>query len=121
MSGPFYQDTVHVLRPTATTNRAGETVLNYDGLEDAPGYPRALVHVRPIGQTELPDLDRASAQNEWRLATRPGSGDWDITSTDWLRLPDGTITEVRGDAARPSDPITGRLDHVEVLVRRING
>lgn len=121
MSGVFYQDRVFVLRPSSTTNRAGETVLSYAGLELATGFPRDRVQVRPTSQAELPREDRATAMSEWRLATEPGSGDWDIRSSDWIRLPDGTICEVQGDAARPSDPLTGGLDHVEVLVHSRRG
>lgn len=117
----FYNDRVLVLRPVTKTNRANETVLDYNGLEDAPGFPRDLCHVRPTSQTELPAEDRATAMSEWRIATKPGSGDWDVRSGDWVRLPDGTIASVQGDTARPSDPITGRLDHVEVLVRSVRG
>lgn len=117
----FYHDRVFVLRPATKTNRAQETVLDYTGLEDAPGFPRDRAHVRPTSQSELPAEDRATAMSEWRIATEPGSGDWDVRSGDWVRLPDGTIASVQGEAARPSDPITGRLDHVEVLVRSVRG
>lgn len=121
MSSAFYHDRVFVLRPGTSTNRAGETVLVYTGLELAAGFPRDLCHVRPTSQAELPAADRATAMSEWRIATKPGSGDWDVRSGDWVRLPDGTITAVQGEAARPSDPINGRLDHVEVLVRSVRG
>ena len=121
MSGVFYQDRVLVLRPTTTTNRAGEPVFSYAGLELAPGFPRDLCQVRPTSQAELPAADRATAMSEWRIATKPGSGDWDVRPGDWVRLPDGTIAEVQGETARPTDPLSGRLDHVEVLVRSRRG
>lgn len=114
----FYNETVRVLRPTTTTNRAQETVLNYAGLESAAGYPRAQVQVRPAAQAENVTDDRAVALSEWLLQTEPGSGDWDVRSTDWVRLPDGTIATVVGDAARPVDPLSGGLHHVQVRVRR---
>lgn len=117
----FYADRVLVLRPTVKTNRANEQVLDYTGLELAPGFPRDLCQVRPTAQSELPAEDRATAVSEWRIATKPGSGDWDVRSGDWVRLPDGRIATVQGEAARPSDPITGTLDHVEVLVRSVRG
>jgi hypothetical protein len=118
MSGLFYHDTVFVLRPATKTNRAQETVLDYAGLELADGYPRALVQVRPTSQVEVSQVDRETALSQWRLATEPFSGDWDVVSTDWLRLPDGTIVRVLGDVAKPSDPQSGRLHHVELTVER---
>lgn len=121
MSDVFYQDRVFVLRPGTFVNRAGDAELAYAGLELAPGFPRDLCQVRPTSQAELPAEDRATAMSEWRIATKPGSGDWDIRSGDWVRLPDGTITDVQGDPARPTDPVSGRLDHVEVLVRSVRG
>lgn len=121
MSGLFFNDRVLVLRPPTTTNRAGETIRDYAGLADAPGYPRDLVHVRPVEQADIAAADRDTSVSEWRIATAPGSGDWDIQAGDWVRLPDGTIAAMQGDAAKPSDPLTGRLDHVEVRVRRADG
>lgn len=121
MTGYFYHDRVLVLRPGTTTNRAQETVLDYAGLEDAAGYPRDKCHVRPVSQDERPDVDRVAAIEEWTIATEPGSGDWDVRETDWVRLPDGRIAAVRGPAARPTDPVDGSLHHVEVRVRRTAG
>lgn len=121
MSGYFYHDRVLVLRPGTKTNRAQETILDYEGLELAAGYPRDKVQVRPVSQAERPDVDRNAATEEWDLATEPGSGDWDVRETDWLRMPDGRIASVVGPPARPSDPITGGLHHVEVRARRVAG
>lgn len=121
MSGYFYHDRVLVLRPGTKTNRAQETVLDYAGLEDAPGYPRDKVQVRPLSQAERPAEDRNASTEVWRLATEPGSGDWDVRATDWIRLPDGRIAAVDGPPARPSDPVSGALHHVEVTVRRVAG
>lgn len=121
MSSLFYHDTVHVLRPGTTTNRAQETVLDYVDLENAEGYPRARVHLRPLSQDEKPEEDRNANTEMWALATEPGSGDWDVLPTDWLRLPDGRIAAVDGPAARPSDPQSGRLHHVEIRARRVAG
>lgn len=121
MSDVFYNDRVYVLRPGTSTNRAQETTLDYSGLELAAGYPRDKVHVRPVSQTERPDVDRVAAAEEWMLATEPGSGDWDVRETDWLRMPDGRIAAVQGPAARPSDPVSGGLHHVEVRARRVAG
>lgn len=117
----FYHDRVFVLRPSTKTNRANETVLDYSNLRAAPGFPRDLCQVRPTSQDEVEGPDRAAAMSEWRIATEPGSGDWDVRSTDWIRLPDGTICTVQGEPARPSDPVSGELHHIEVLVRKANG
>ncbi len=119
MSGYFYHDRVLVLRPGTKTNRAQETVLDYDGLELAAGYPRDKVQVRPVDQGELSAEDRTNGVEEWKLATEPGSGDWDVRASDWLRMPDGRIAAVQGPAARPTDPISGALHHVEVRARRV--
>lgn len=121
MSGYFFHDRVLVLRPGTKTNRAQEVVLDYTDLELAPGYPRDKVHVRPTAQSELNDVDRNAGVEEWTIATEPGSGDWDVRESDWLRLPDGRIAAVSGPAARPSDPVSGKLHHVEVRVRRAAG
>lgn len=118
MSGPFYQDTVFVLRPPSKVNRAQETVFDYAGLADAEGFPRARVQVRPTSQIEVSEPDRETAVSQWRLGTEPFSGDWDVRPSDWLRLPDGTIVQVLGDVAKPSDPTSGRLHHVELTVER---
>lgn len=121
MSGYFYHDRVLVLRPGTKTNRAQETVLDYAGLEEAAGYPRDKVQVRPTAQSERPDVDRVAGLELWTLATEPGSGDWDVRETDWLRMPDGRIATVDGPPARPTDPVTGALHHVEVRARRSAG
>jgi hypothetical protein len=121
VTGYFYNDTVHVLRPGTTTNRAQETVLNYAGLEEAAGYPRALVQIRPVTSDELSDVDRVAGVEEWLLQTKPGSGDWDVRATDWIRLPDGRIVTVHGPALRPTRPEDGKLDHVQIRARRVAG
>lgn len=117
----FYNDTVHVLRPATKQNRAGETVLDYAGLELAPGYPRARVQVRPTSSGEQPDVDRTAAREEWLIQTEPGSGDWDVRATDWIRLPDGRVVTVVGEALRPTRPEDGVLDHVQIRARRVAG
>lgn len=119
MSGYFYHDRVLVLRPGVRENRARETVLDYEGLELAAGYPRDKVQIRPTSQSELSAEDRTAGVEEWTLATEPGSGDWDVTKNDWLRLPDGRIVAVHAPPARPSDPMTGLLHHVEIRARRV--
>lgn len=121
MSGYFYHDTVHVLRPPLVTNRANEEVRNYTGLELAAGYPRARVQVRPLSASETAEVDRDAAALLWLLQTEPGSGDWDVRSYDWLRLADGTILAVVGDPLRPTAPETGRLDHVQIRATRTVG
>jgi hypothetical protein len=121
VSGYFYHDRVLVLRPGTKTNRAQETVLDYAGLELAAGYPRDKVQLRPIAQSELNEEDRNAGTEVWALATEPGSGDWDVRDTDWLRLPDGRIAAVSGPPARPSDPVSGLLHHVEIRARRVAG
>jgi len=121
MSGFFYHDTVHVLRPGSKVNRAQEVTLDYVGLEAAAGYPRAQVQVRPVSSDERPDVDRDAAGQVWLLQTEPGSGDWDVRSSDWVRLADGTILAVQGDALRPTDPISGRLSHVQIRASRTAG
>ena len=121
MSGYFYHDRVLVLRPGTKTNRAEETVLDYTGLDLAAGYPRDRVQVRPLSQDEKSEEDRNAGTEVFALATEPGSGDWDVQATDWIRLPDGRIAAVDGPAARPSDPVSGALHHVEVRARRVAG
>lgn len=121
MTNLFFQERVHVLRPAVTQNRAGEDVRNYTDLAGQPGYPRDRVQVRPLRQEEIAGGDRDTSVSEWRLSTEPGSGDWDVAAGDWIRLPDGTIATVEGDAAKPKDPLTGKLHHVEILVRRAAG
>lgn len=123
----FYNDAVAVLRPAARANRAGDLVLDYAALlaaalaDPALGTSRPAVQVRPVAQAEKLGDDRASTTSDFRLATEPGSGDWDLRSTDWVRLPNGALCSVIGDVARPSDPMGGGLHHVEALVRTVRG
>lgn len=112
----FYPDTVLVLRPSSVTNRAQETVLDYRNLQ-AP-RPWAHVKVRPAVQTEQPATDRTLAVSEWLIASEPGRGDVDLLATDLVQLPTGERARVIGDPARPTDPVTGKLSHVQVLVRK---
>lgn len=127
MSGYFYHERVLVLRPGTKVNRAQETVLDYTGLELAAGYPRDKVEVRPTKQDEVSDGAPGSPSTfvagaeEFTIATEPGSGDWDVRDTDWLRMPDGRIAAVVGPPARGLDPVSGLLHHVEIRVRRVAG
>jgi|GEM_PF-5253813 len=118
MSGLFYNDTVEVLRPPTTTNRAGEATLDHAGLRLAAGVAREGVQVRAVAQAEVVGEDRETAISEWLLQTEPGSADWDIQSTDWVRLPDNTIATVIGDPARTTNPISHGFSHLQVRVRR---
>lgn len=122
----FYNDTVKVHRPGTRDNRAGDTVPALDELlaalaaGTAEGTPRAEVHVRTTNaSTDVVADDRDLTLAWWRVASRPGSGDWDLLPGDLLELPDGAIASVVGIPARPSDPIGGGLHHVEVLVRQV--
>lgn len=123
----FYNDAVTRFRAPTKANRAGETVPDYAALAaaleagTAVGATRANVHVRPTSQDEIVAEDRNAQASEWRVASAPGSGDWDVAADDWLKLPDGTIVSVVGDPARPSNPIGGGLHHVVVLVRKVTG
>lgn len=114
----FYNQTVAVLRPPEKTNRAGEKSLDYAGLDVAEGTPWLNVAVRPTSQQEVVGDDREAALSQWRLASQPGRGDVDVLHTDWVRLPTGEVCVVVGEVARPNDPISGRIDHVEVTVER---
>lgn len=122
----FYQDTVNVYRPGSRENRAGDQVPATDVLLAeiaagiAVGAPRDQVQVRTTNaSTDVVAEDRDLTVAWWKLATRPGSGDWDIRAGDLVALPDGTVASVVGIPARPSDPIGGALHHVEVLVRDV--
>jgi len=120
MSG-FYSETVSRLRPGVKQNRALESVPDYDGLREAPGLEWERVHVRPVSQTEVVGTDRATAVSQWLLASEPGSGDFDVVSTDWVRLPDGTVCQVIGAPARPTDPLSGGLHHIQLLLEEAHG
>lgn len=123
----FYNDAVTVYRPARKTNRAQESVLDYAGLraaiaaETAPGVDRSDVQVRPISQSEVNDESAATQISGWAIATRPGTGDWDIEPTDWILLPTGELVELVGEPARPSDPFGGGVHHVEVRTQRAVG
>lgn len=128
MSGLFYHDTVRVLRPQLKQNRAGDTTPDYNALRTAAladpslGVARENVQVRPTasdGRSEIIRDDRDTTFSEWRISTAAGTGDWDVQANDWIRLPDGTITQVYGRPARPTDPVGGALHHVQVLVREV--
>lgn len=112
----FYNQTAHVLRPPMVASRAGELEPDYTNLEAAPGRPWTRLRVRPLQQGLAVDDDRRSDVAAWMIASEPGAGDVDLLPTDWLRLPSGEIVTVAGAIARPSDPFTGKLHHVEVRV-----
>jgi hypothetical protein len=116
----FYNDEVALLKPPMRANRAGEQRPDYTGLADAEGVPWRAVQVRPLSQAELPGEDRETALSSWRIASRPGTPVPDVDNIDWIRLPDGTVTQVVGDIARPSDPVRGGTHHVELTVERAN-
>jgi hypothetical protein len=117
----FYNQTVQRLRPTVRTNRSGEQELSYAGLESAEGVDWTGVHVRPTQQLEVLAEDRETAVSQWRIGSEPGRGDFDLLSTDWVRLPDGIVCSVVGEVARPSNPLNGSIDHLEVNVQRAIG
>lgn len=112
----FYNQTVQILRPPVRRSRSAEERPDYAGLEQAPGTDWVNVRVRPLQQGLDVDDDRRVDTAAWWIASEPGSGDVDLLPTDWLRLPGGEITAVAGAIARPSDPFTGELHHVEVRV-----
>lgn len=118
MTHLFYNDKVSVLRPPTAPNRAGEQVFDYSELRAAEGVDREGVQVRAVAQDEVIGEDRETAISEWMLQTEPGSPDWDIQSTDWVRLPDGTVATVHGDPARAKNPISHSFSHLQVRVRR---
>ncbi len=115
----FHNDTVDVLRPEVTEDRAGTKRLSYVGLRGKPGVARAGVQVRPVTSTEDVDDEGITVVTGWQIATRPRSGDWDVRAGDWLRLPDGTIVAVEGDPAKPT--LFGRIHHVRVTATRAKG
>jgi len=117
MSGAFYRETVHVLRPTERQTRGGSSSLDYAGIRDEAGVERRNCRVRPLSSDEVADQDRTTSVSQWRIASRPGDGDWDVLSTDWLRLPDGTVVEVVGVPARAQHPTRSEVHHVEVLAQ----
>lgn len=115
----FFHDTVAILRPAEKTNRAGEKVLDYSSLSAADGIPWPRVQVRPLSQAEVVAEDREAALSQWRIANE--AGDVDLLDTDWVRIPDGTVCKVVGDPARPTDPFSRAVHHVEVTVERVSG
>lgn len=125
----FFHDTVYRLRPATKTARSGEAgVPDYSTLAAAPidgSDARVLkwegVQVRPISQAEQDLEDRNTAVSQWYIATASGADDFDIQAGDWIRLPDGDITVLIGDPARPSDPVSGGLDHIQCHVQRAAG
>lgn len=125
----FFHDTVYRLRPASKTSRSGETgVADYSTLAAAPidgSDARVLewanVQVRPESQAETDTEDRSTSVSQWFIATASGAPDFDVKAGDWIRLPDGSITVLIGDPARPSDPVSGGLDHIQIRVQRSAG
>jgi hypothetical protein len=125
----FFHDTVYRLRPASKTSRSGETgVPDYSTLAAAPidgSDARVLkwsnVQVRPESQAETDTEDRSTSVSQWFIATASGAPDFDVKAGDWIRLADGSITVLIGDPARPSDPVNGGLDHIQIRVQRTAG
>lgn len=117
----FYNQTARILRPAVRTSRSDEQQLDYRGLRDAPGVPWNSIRIRPLQQGLALEDGRRTDTQTWWIASLPGSGDVDLLATDWLRLPDGEIVAVASAIARPSDPFTGKLHHVEVRVELVKG
>lgn len=118
----FFHDTVDVLRPATRETRSQETELDYTALAEATEPPLcrpwAGVQVRPVSQALTVAVDRDTRISEWFIATDHGAADFDVLPTDWIRLADGTVCTIVGDVARPSDPLRGGLDHINMRVRR---
>lgn len=119
---PFYRDSVRVIRPPMLATRGGDAVPDMKAAQALPGALWERVTVRDLLQTERTDVDRDVTRSQWRVASKPGTGDFDIREHDLVRLRSGRLTSVVGIPARPADPMspTAALHHVEVLLEEVD-
>jgi hypothetical protein len=114
----FYKQTVRILNPVYKENRAGDRELDRTATLAQQGLPWERVQLRPIAQYERLVSETETGVSQWRVASRPGSPDVEITSASMVRLPTGDVCSVVGEPSRPTSPLNGKLDHVEVLLER---
>lgn len=108
--------TITRLRAKTTTDRYGNTVLDWS----APD-PLVLDHVsvQPGVFAEPESNGRDPVVTMWTIYSDEGY-DLDITEADRI-LYEGKPYEVVGEVQRFQAPITGALDHVQVVIRRVGG
>lgn len=108
---------VTVLRAATVVDPYGDAELDWS----SPSRSHLdRVSLQPTSQGELVDRNRTPVVTDWRVITAPGLNP-DITPADRVELEDGTVCEVVGEVARWPDPATGRVHHVEFLLRRVAG
>lgn len=118
----IFHQTFTRIRASETTDRGGNTVLDWS-------TPDRLVlkkaNVAPLLQQEPGATDiREVTTTGWRITTRMGTGDVDLTAADRVEIRSGTelvTCEVIGEVARWYHPLTGRISNIECTVKRAKG
>lgn len=104
------------LRATPSTDRYGDTVLDWSNPDRAPIDD---VNIQPLSQDEDDRSTRSPVITTWRITSRPGV-DLDVGADDRIEW-DGDTWTVEGEVARWPDPETALLHHVELTIRRVRG
>lgn len=113
ITGPMFVDTVVRVRAGTTTDRAGNTIPDWD---NADRLTITGVSVQPTSQTEdLTDPTRDLVITGWRVLTPPGT-DADVTAADRIEWA-GITCQVVGEVARWGSV----LPHVEWSMQRAEG
>lgn len=112
---PLFTDTVVIVRPATTTDRYGNTVLDWDAATrtSVPG-----VSVQPDTQAEADDGTRDTTQSTWWLRTPIDAGDLDIAPTDRVEHA-GLTLEVDGDPRRYPGLLAEGVSCVHVHLRQV--
>lgn len=112
MSVSFHRDTVTVLRAGLVDDGYGNQVPDWS---DPVRAEVTGCRLQPMPVEDYV-LDREAVTTRWRLFAPEGT---DLRATDRVEH-DGVAYQVEGDPERWPSP-TGRLAHVEALLRRTEG
>lgn len=113
----FYQ-TVNILRARASEpDRYNDVELDWT---NPIRIPVDRVIVQPTTQNEPTEPNRTAVVTGWHIIGQPGRP-FPVRPHDRIELYGGLVCEVVGEVAEWPDPVTGKIDHVEVDVQRVVG
>lgn len=113
----MFDQSVTRVRPGTRTDRAGNTVPDWDLAERTTiGH----LSVQPTVQTETGTADRpALVVTGWHVLSEPGTAP-DVLASDRIEF-GGLTCEVVGEVAAWPDPVDGGTHHVEFTLQRFTG
>lgn len=115
---PFYQQTVHLLAPVYRTTKGGDRSLDQKATREQSGVAWPRLQLRPLTQAELLADGAELGVSRWRIASRRRDPIPTVDANYLVRLPTGEVCSVVGEPSRPTNPVNGKVDHVELLVER---